>query len=139
MDSIGGRDRDGVRIPRHFTVDVGATFSTKQAMLAQHQSQADWVAKQHGIVDHLADMVAWTRRVGRDAGVEYAEGFRQYLPKATDLSPLIQDDLNEIAERLNNRPRKILDFMTPNEVFQQLINSTNTHEKPVALQHWGLR
>jgi LmbE family N-acetylglucosaminyl deacetylase len=91
MDSIGGRDRDGVRIPRHFTVDVCATFSTKQAMLAQHRSQADWVAKQHGIVDHLADMVAWTRRVGRDAGVEYAEGFRQYRHPPYPKTPLLQD------------------------------------------------
>ena len=28
-----------------------------------------------------------------------------------------QHQLNEIAERLNNRPRKVLGFKTPNEVF----------------------
>jgi IS30 family transposase len=67
---------------------------------------------------------------------ENANGLiRQYLPKATDLSPFSQDHLNEIAERLNDRPRKVLDFMTPNEVFQQLINSANATGDAVALQN----
>ena len=34
---------------------------------------------------------------------------------------VILDDLNEIAEPLNNRPRKVLDFETPNEVFARLV------------------
>ena len=57
---------------------------------------------------------------------ENANGLiRQYLPKGTDLAPYSQDQLNEIAERLNNRPRKVLDFETPNEVFARLLKEVN--------------
>jgi IS30 family transposase len=49
---------------------------------------------------------------------------RQYLPKGTDLNKVPPTDLERIAASLNNRPRKILDYMTPSEVFSRLIAAT---------------
>jgi IS30 family transposase len=42
---------------------------------------------------------------------------RGYLPKKCDISDLGQEELDDIAEELNNRPRKRLGFRTPNEVY----------------------
>jgi IS30 family transposase len=49
---------------------------------------------------------------------------RQYLPKGTDLSLWKQDQLNEIALRLNQRPRKTLSFRTPADVLSSSVALT---------------
>lgn len=42
---------------------------------------------------------------------------RQYFPKKTDFTGLSDSDISFVTNRLNNRPRKVLAFKTPNEVF----------------------
>jgi len=44
---------------------------------------------------------------------------RRYLPKGTDFRTLTQEQLDHIVEELNNRPRKQLGYLSPNEVFRQ--------------------
>ena len=50
---------------------------------------------------------------------------RQYLPKKADLSCYSQSDLDEIALRLNQRPRKTLGFETPADRLQASVASTS--------------
>ena len=56
----------------------------------------------------------------------------EYLPKGTDLSGNSQESQDEIAERINTRHRKILDFATPKEVYYKMLEQT-TSSNGVAL------
>lgn len=42
---------------------------------------------------------------------------RQYFPKNRDFTTITQQEIDTVMERLNNRPRKRLGFLTPNQVF----------------------
>ena len=49
---------------------------------------------------------------------------RQYFPKGMNLSGYSQAQLNGVARKLNQRPRKTLNYETPAERFDQLVAST---------------
>lgn len=58
---------------------------------------------------------------------EYHNGLlRRYLPKGTSFADLTQEELNDIVWEINNRPRKCLDYQTPQEVFDSYINCSDS-------------
>lgn len=42
---------------------------------------------------------------------------RQYFPKQTELAKITDKQIQEVEDKLNNRPRKTLGYQTPNEVY----------------------
>ena len=49
---------------------------------------------------------------------------RQYLPKGTDLSTYTQEELDEIADSLNTRPRETLNAKTPLDVYAEVLQKS---------------
>lgn len=59
--------------------------------------------------------------------VENAIGIiRRSFPKRTDLAQISQEEINEVIWEINNRPRKILDYSTPQEVYNTYKGCTST-------------
>lgn len=67
----------------------------------------------YGIATYFCDAYAsWQK-----GGVENANGLiRQYIPKDARLDAMTDVAIRAIQEKLNNRPRKNLRYLTPNEV-----------------------
>lgn len=85
------------------TVDNGKEF-------AGHESVADALRIKVYFADPYS---AWQRGLN-----ENTNGLiRQYVPKGSEVRTLTDGQIQHIMDRLNNRPRKSLGFLTPNEVF----------------------
>lgn len=47
---------------------------------------------------------------------------RQYFPRGTDFNKVKTEQLKHVQNELNDRPRKVLNWATPNEVFSKLLH-----------------
>ena len=75
------------------------------------------IAKALGIKYYFARPYASYER----GSVENLNGLvRQYIPKGTDFKSVSSYTVESIEKRLNNRPRKILNFFTPLEFSENL-------------------
>ncbi len=90
------------QIARTITFDNGKEFSAHEA-----------ITKELGVKCYFAKPYhSWERGLN-----EHTNGLlRQYYPKKTDFTDLSDKKTKWIEDRLNNRPRKVLNFMTPREV-----------------------
>lgn len=73
-----------------------------------------------GIETYFCDAYAsWQK-----GGVEQLNSIiRRHIPRGTDLSSLTDFDIYLIQEKINNIPRKSLNYLTPNQIFDNLKSS----------------
>lgn len=97
---------------RSVTADNGTEF-------AFHYQLADTLA----VPTYFAGPYsAWQRGTN-----EHFNGrIRRYLPKGTSFADLDQTELDEYVAEINNRPRKVLAWATPAEIFQELTLTPTT-------------
>jgi len=85
-------------------------------------------AKHAVISSHLeADFYFATPYHSWDRGLnEHTNGLvRQYLPKGTSFQEVSEEEVRTVQEALNNRPRKVLGYRTPHNVFWEQANAQN--------------
>jgi N-acetylglucosamine malate deacetylase 1 len=78
-DPIEGKDALGQPVEPSFRIDISGVIDLKASMLSAHASQRDWLLKHHGMDHYVGSMRDWCARRGKEAGVAFAEGFRQHL------------------------------------------------------------
>ena len=78
-----------------------------------------WLSEKTGMAIYFAHPYSsWERGTN-----ENTNGLiRRFLPKGTDFNTITTEELKRIENNLNNRPRKVLGFKTPNEMRNQEIN-----------------
>lgn len=103
-------------LPAHAVCSVTTDNGTEFTL---HHVLADTL----GVPTYFADPYsAWQRGTN-----EHFNGrIRKYLPKGTSFADLSQDELDEFITEINNRPRKVLGWHTPDEVFHQLSSTPTT-------------
>lgn len=93
---------------RTMTFDNGTEF-------AEHYKMAETLGAKTYFTDTYA---SWQK-----GSIENVHGLlRWYLPKNTDLTKLTQAELNTTVEKINNRPRKCLNWKTPNQIYTMEMN-----------------
>lgn len=81
-------------------------------------TQHGLITKALGVAVYFADPYSsWQRGANENSNRQ----LRAYLPKRSDIRSLTQRELDNIAWELNNKPRKRLQWHTPQEVYDWLV------------------
>ena len=97
---------------RTLTVDNGKEFAQFKA-LEEHLGLKVFFTHPYS---------AWERPINEN----HNGLLRQFLPKKVDLNSITDDVLERIIQKMNDRPRKKLNYRTPQEVFQEATVALDT-------------
>jgi IS30 family transposase len=123
-----------IRVPHHDTATVVRALTRHVRTLPRGLMTSLTWDRGHELAAHRRFTVATDVRVyfcdprspWQRGSNENTNGLlRQYFPKGTDLSTFSQRDLNRIAQKLNQRPRKTLGYQTPADTLASFVASTD--------------
>lgn len=113
IERIASREAAGAMLSIFGSLPSTARHSTTLDNGREHHSHKELTDTLKTKVYFADPYSSWQR-----GSNEYHNGLiRRYLPKGADFTNLTQEELDNIVEEINNRPRKCLDYATPNEVF----------------------
>ncbi len=96
-DPIDCQDIFGEHVDPNTIVDISSAIEQKVEMLGRHASQRDWLLKQHGTDEYIAEMKSMGRHRGKQIGVEFGEGFRQHVGNAYPRSDILSVELESLV------------------------------------------
>ncbi|MDD4192138.1 MAG: PIG-L family deacetylase [Mangrovibacterium sp.] len=94
-DPMEGKDKLGNPVKPGMYVDITSEMQVKQQMLACHESQRNWLLSHHKMDEYLLSMKRFSAQRGQEAGVTYAEGFRQHLGHGYPQDHVLKEILGE--------------------------------------------
>jgi LmbE family N-acetylglucosaminyl deacetylase len=97
-DPVGECDIYGSPIKPSIYVDISSKIETKEKMLSCHESQRNWLLAHHGIDEYIISMKRTAQKRGKEAGCEYAEGFRQHLGHAYPSNNILKEILKNLVK-----------------------------------------
>ncbi len=117
-----------VRITAADTVIAGKKIFSPFPEKARRSTTLDNGPENHGHTELKKDLSmqtyfadpysSWQRGGNENANL----WIRYYFPKGTDFSTISDEELKDVQDEINNRPRKRLKFRTPQEVFSEYLN-----------------
>jgi len=115
-----GRDAHSVRIAiSNAVLDIPTHLKrTLTHDQGKELSQHKLLSKETGMIVYFAHPHSpWERGTN-----ENTNGLiRQFFPKGTDFNTVSTEEIQRVQDLLNGRPRQVLDFNTPNEVYSRYV------------------
>ena len=106
-------EAETIRIMKPLKDKIYTITSDNGLEFANHQNISETLDYDHYFCHPYS---SWKRGLN-----EYTNGLiRQYIPKGTSFENITLEYIKMIEDKLNNRPRKALNWKTPNEVFYGL-------------------
>lgn len=111
------QSEETVRVQKYLFKELPAGARKSTTLDNGKENHNHFKLRKLGMDTYFADPYsAWQRGTNENGNWH----LRYYFPKGTDFKTVSADELQDVVEDINNRPRKILNYQTANEVYLEL-------------------